>query len=181
MERLLQSTGLGPARRSTFTQQLTAGNHSTEGLWQALERQSGFDAAEVLDLRHLFELQAFTGDNTSLTLQLRTTRGVRHPRSVALLSREAWRDAVLDAPGVEIPDEILPSAPPDARRAAYAEELYRSAERRYPTASLTGQLQRSQTPGAIGKPSAKRHCCTPSLPIFSDQSRPYCLRPRCHR
>ena len=71
------------------------------------------------------------------------TLNVRAPREVAAFDVEAWRDTVLNGDGVEIPDEILPGADEPARRAAYAQMLYRGAELRYPTSSLAGQMARS--------------------------------------
>ena len=144
--RLLGTTALSGEQRAVFTQRLTAGDLSGDALWQALETESGFSAAQIADLQATFELQSFSGENTSLTVRLRGDLAVRAPREVAAFSVAQWRDAVLDSAAVEIPDEVLPDGPAAERRAAYAQLLYRTAELRYPTASLAGQLARDPLP-----------------------------------
>ena len=141
--KLLATTTLTAALRATFTQELTATNLTGDAFWESLESNRGFSPAHVTDLRQTYELQALTDDNTSLTTHLRSGLNVRIPRDVAAFDLNRWRDEVLTGEGVEIPDEILPGEPAATRRAGYALMLYRSAEARYPTASLAGQMARS--------------------------------------
>jgi Salmonella virulence plasmid 28.1kDa A protein len=140
--RLLATTALPVEQQAAFTRRLTAGEDSGDDLWQALVTDDGFSAEQVADLRAAFELQGLVGENTSLTVRLRGALGVRAPREVAALPVEQWRDTVLASAAVEIPDEVLPDGTAAERREAYARMLYRTAEARYPTASLVGQMSR---------------------------------------
>ena len=133
---LLNTTALGTAQQAAFTSKLTTGDLSGDDFWQSF-------GEDGLDLRATFELQSFADGNTSLAIHLRSDLNVRAPREVAAFDIEAWRDTVLTGDGVEIPDGILPGADEPARRAAYAQMLYRGAELRYPTSSLAGQMARS--------------------------------------
>lgn len=142
---LLDSTDLSDEQQVEFTRQLTAADDIGAEFWTRLHAQEGFDDEVVADVQNTFELQSLTGDNTSLTVHLRAAAGVRSARETATFGIERWRDDLLTADGVEVPDWILPTASEADRRTAYAEQLYRGAEVRYPTASLTGQMQRSQS------------------------------------
>ncbi|MEW6731025.1 MAG: neuraminidase-like domain-containing protein [Acidobacteriota bacterium] len=143
--RLLKTTQLNDQQRSVFIKLLTSGTLTREQFWKSLETEAGFSATQVAELKETLELQTFTGDNTSLSVHLRTKLNVRAPREVAALSFEQWRDEVLTAEGVEIPDDILPGQPLIERRTAYAQMLFRSAELNYPTRSLAAQISRSQS------------------------------------
>ncbi len=145
--RLLGTTALNGVQRAAFTQALIGSTSTGDAFWQALETDPGFNAEAVADVRAAFELQSFTDNNLSLTVRLRSDLGVRTPREVAAFSIEQWHDTVLNGPEVEIPDEVLPGAAAEQRRGAYAKLLYRSAELRYPTPSLAGQLARNPLPG----------------------------------
>ncbi|MFH0344526.1 MAG: neuraminidase-like domain-containing protein [Chromatiales bacterium] len=138
---LVGTTSLSAKQRLTFTSRLTSGELAGEQFWQALEADGGFTGDQVGELRDLFELQAFTDDNTSLTLRLRSGLAVRTSREVAAFSLEHWRDGVLD-PSVVIPDDVLPRSAPAERRAAYARMLYVAAEQQYPTTHLAAQMSR---------------------------------------
>lgn len=142
LSRLLQTTSLDGEQQAVFTQRLTAGTHTGEAFWSALQTDAGFDAPLVAELRDTFEVQAFVADNTSLSLHLRGPMKVRAARDVAAFSLEEWRDTILVGEGVEIPEDVLPGAAEDARRAAYAQALYHDAEVRYPTPSLAAQMTR---------------------------------------
>ena len=139
---LLGTTGLVGEQSTVFTRRLTSGQDTGDAFWERLASEDGFSTDLVADLRATFELQHFLGDNTSLSVRLRGELGVRAPREVAAFSLEHWRDTVLSSDSVEIPDSVRPDDPPDQRRAAYAQMLYRGAEARYPTASLAGQMAR---------------------------------------
>lgn len=141
---LLQTTSLKPKQQAVFTERLTAGTETGEAFWNALQTNDGFSVAQVSELQAMFEVQSFTGANTPLSIHLRSALKVRAPRDVAAFSLEQWRDTVLVAEGVGIPDDILPGATEAVRRAAYAQRLYRSAEIHYPTPSLAAQMNRSQ-------------------------------------
>ncbi|GAA1980208.1 neuraminidase-like domain-containing protein [Microbacterium pumilum] len=145
--KLLGTTKLTGKQRAAFTQKLTAGNRSRDDFWQELADGDDFSAAAVADLQAVYEMQSLTGENTSLTLRLRADLAVGVPREVATFSVAKWRDDVLRDAAVAIPDEVLPSGTPAARRAAYAQMLYRAAELRYPTRSLAGQLARDPLQG----------------------------------
>ncbi len=153
---LLNTTALNPAQQALFTQRLTTSALTGEAFWQSLapgaddNSNNDFSAEQVTDLRQTFALQDFTDNNTSLTIHLRNAHQVRTPREVAAFSVETWEHTVLTAADVEIPAEVLPGAAEPAQRAAYAQMLYRSAERRYPTASLAGQMARN--PDWAGNP-----------------------------
>ena len=140
--RLLGTTGLVGEQSTVFTRRLTSGQDTGDAFWERLVSEDGFSTDLVADLRATFELQHFLGDNTSLSVRLRGDLGVRAPREVAAFSLEHWRDTVLAADSVEIPDSVRPGDPPEQRRAAYALMLYRGAEARDPTASLAGQMDR---------------------------------------
>src|SRR6187402_2994051 len=135
---LLNTTALSTEQQSVFTRLFTSGELTGDAFWSSLEADSDFSAAQVTELRNTFALQAFAANNTSLTIQLRSVLNVRAAREVAAFSVEAWRDRVL-TDSVAIPDEIQGETEP-ARRAAYAQLLYRSAELHYPTASLAAQM-----------------------------------------
>jgi hypothetical protein len=141
--RLLQTTALSAEQLELFTLRLTTGDLTGDEFWSSLETNDGVTVEQVADLKATMELQSFTDDNTSLSIHLRGGLNVRRPREVAAFSVEEWRDDAL-ADGVEIPDEVLPGQPEAERKAAYAQMLYRSAELRYPTSSLAGQMSRSQ-------------------------------------
>lgn len=139
---LLATTALGADKQSAFTRRLTTGEASGEALWQALQAEDGFSADEVVTLQQTFELQTVVGDNTSLSVALRGMLGVRTAREVAAFSADHWRDTVLGIDTVQVPDDVLPEGTPAERQGAYAQMLYRAAERRYPTTSLAGQMAR---------------------------------------
>jgi hypothetical protein len=139
---MLDTTPLSTEQRKVFTAHLTEGNTTGEAFWQALGKDAQFSTETVTDLQQAFELQALVVDNTSLTLRLRADFGVSAARDVAGYSIEQWRDTILTGESVEIPAEILPGGTPAERRAAYAQQLYRVAELRYPTPSLVGQMAR---------------------------------------
>lgn len=143
---VLGTTMLTGEQSTLFTQRLAAGGLTGDEFWQALEAEASFSAENVADLREAFELESFA-DNTSLTVRLRGDLAVRAPREVAAFSVEQWRDTVLDGTAVEIPDEVLPGGTAAERRIAYAQMLYRRAERGYPTPSVAGQLMRDPLPG----------------------------------
>ncbi len=140
--KVLDTTVLNEEQQTLFTQRLTTAESTGEAFWQALKRHESFDAETVEDLQQTFELQAMVADNTSLTLRLRGELGVKAAREVAAYGVEKWRDAVLAGESVAMPAEILPGGTPDERRASYAQQLYRVAERRFPTTSLAGQMTR---------------------------------------
>ena len=141
---LLQTTALSVEQQSLFTQRLTTGDLTGDEFWNSLEAKDGFGMEQIGDLKATLELQSFADDNTTLSIHLRSGLKVRQAREVAAFSLEKWRDEVLAADSVEIPDEILPGEPEAKRKAAYAQMLYRSAELHYPTPSLAGQMSRSQ-------------------------------------
>ena len=97
----------------------------------------------MAELRDTYELQSFADDNTSLTVRLRGGLGIRHSRQVAAFSVDDWRKNVLTK-AVDVPDDVLPGQEDDQRRVAYAQQLYRIAEARFPTASLAGQMARDR-------------------------------------
>jgi hypothetical protein len=130
--------------------QLIADREVDPLIGQCLQNQRRRGEQQVIDLRATFELQSFADGNSSLAIHLRSALKVRAPREVAAFDVEAWRDTVLTGAGVEIPEEILPGEAEPKRRAAYAQMLYRSAELRYPTPSLAGQMARS--PAWAGQP-----------------------------
>ena len=141
---LLQTTGLKEKQQMVFTQLLTNSNQTRADFWDTLETEAGFNTKQVAELRNTFELQSLTGGNTTLTVHLRKTLKLRHPREAAALSVDDWKD-MTTAGKVEIPDDILPGEPEALRRSSYAQALYRTAESQYPTPSLMGQMSRSQS------------------------------------
>lgn len=143
--KLLDTTQLKEEQRKLFTQRLTSGDLSGEAFWLALEEDKEFGADSVDDLQQTFELQALVADNPSLTLRLRGELGLKSARETASFSMEHWRDEVLASDTVAIPEDVLPGGQPEERRAAYAQQLYRVAERRYPTTSLAAQMTRDST------------------------------------
>ncbi len=144
---LMGTTTLNGEQSVAFTRRLTAGGQSGDAFWQALESEDGFSAETVADLQSAFELQSFTGENTTLTVRLRGDLAVRAPREVAAFSVEHWRDTVLKSAAVDIPEEVLPGGTAGERREAYARLLYRAAEQAYPTPALAAQLARDPLPG----------------------------------
>ena len=72
-----------------FTRRLTAGNLTGDEFWQALEAEDDFSAETVADLQAAFELQSFTGENTSLTVRLRGDLAVRRSARGGGLQRRA--------------------------------------------------------------------------------------------
>ena len=163
---LLGTTSLTAEQSATFTLKLTGTELSGDAFWQALEAKDGFSPETIIELQRTFELQAFTGDNTSLTLRLRGDLGGGAPQEVAAFSVQHWRDTVLADGKVEIPDEVLPQGSATERRAAYAELLYRGAESRYPTASLAGQMKRD--PAWVGHATLDFFSANPEFE-FRDQ------------
>jgi hypothetical protein len=138
---LLDTTGLDEAGQTAFTRHLTSGELDGEALWQTLAGEEGFVTTQIEELQRTFDLLSLT-DNSSLTIQLRKDRGIGHSRETAAYRLEDWLQA-LSAEGVEIPDSILPGEPDPLRRESYAQALYRSAESRFPTASLRAQMSRN--------------------------------------
>ncbi|HEB92098.1 MAG TPA: hypothetical protein ENI94_01195 [Gammaproteobacteria bacterium] len=140
---LLQTTTLDTIGREVFTSRLVSGKDTGDGFWQALIDEDGFSEEEVRDLQAMFEVQSFTGDNTSLTIHLRKDLSLHTPREVAAFGVEQWRDEILSGAGVEIPEWVFPGGNDAQRREAYAYQLAGVAEMHYPTASLRGQMERN--------------------------------------
>ena len=140
---LLATTALTATQRSSFTRKLIATELTGDEFWKSLESDDSFSAAAVAELRDTYELQSFADDNTSLTVRLRGGLGIRHSRQVAAFSVDDWRKNVLTK-AVDVPDDVLPGQEDDQRRVAYAQQLYRIAEARFPTASLAGQMARDR-------------------------------------
>ena len=142
--RLLDTTRLTKTQRATFTERLVASDLTGDAFWNALVGEAELDVAQVDDSRALFDLQAFTGDNSALTARLRDAMAARTPRDTAAFSLEKWRDSVLVDPGL-IPEDLLPDGSERERRTAYARLLYAAAEQHSPTASLAAQMSRDPT------------------------------------
>jgi hypothetical protein len=140
LQKLLATTKLTKPQRTTFIQRLSSGAQKGEDFWKSLSAESFATPTLLADLRSLFELHEFTGGNLSLSVHLRGTKAKL--KALAALDVAAWSDTILAAESIAIPAAILPGAPLAQRRAAYAHQLFRSAEAAYPTESLVGQLAR---------------------------------------
>ena len=150
-QRLLQTSCLSRKNRQGITRRLVTEERGSKDFWASLETEAGLGSRQIDGLKTTFEVHAFTGYNTALSAHLRASDQAQAPRDVAAISLEKWRDDVLSAEGVTIPDYVLPGQPEPARREAYARMLYRSAERQYPTAALAAQAKRGNAPanGAV--------------------------------